>query len=174
MRYDNYQELNSIFWNNLNTEKIEMLTNLVDENKGVLYSSRHRELIQKILDNSSFNNVLAPAFGLGLTISSVKNKRIVAFEENDSFYKLAKLIWEDKDINLINSDFLREDVVDKYEAIIFTSPCGWVKTAERGVRLEREYINKALNCLDNNGIMVVTVPSNVLTATLWQETRQII
>lgn len=170
---NNYHELNNIFWNSLNYEKNKMLADYLDKNEELLYSSKHRKLIQKILENRSCHNILAPAFGVGMTISWMEGKKIVAFEQNVSTYDLAKLIWEGKEINLYNCDFLNEDIKDKFDTIIFTSPYGWVRTVSgKSIRLEREYINKALSCLDENGLLVMTVPSNVLTAHLWQDTRE--
>lgn len=103
----------------------------------------------------------------------MENKIIVGYEKNEELYVIANKLWENKNGVIINRDFLEEKIKHKYDAIIFTTPCGWISSeGKRSIRLEKDYINKSLDCLAKNGIMVITVPSNVLTAPLFQELRE--
>lgn len=168
-----YNELNKFFWNSLNDEKIDVLEKCHRSKQGFFYSPIQRELFKKVLENKTFQSVLAPVFGMGILLSWMENKNIVAFEDNADIYELSQNIWENRNADIIKGNFLETGIVGKFDAIIFTSPCGWVKReGGKSNRLESEYINTSLDHLAEQGTMVVTIPNNVLTASLWHETRE--
>ncbi len=167
-----YHELKSIFGTKLDNKNCFELLDLFNSGK-ILFSSDHSKLIQKILEEKNFETVLAPTFDLGTTIAWMENKKIVAYEKNSSEFELSKQIWKKKDINIVNREFYKEEITDKFDVIIYTTPWGYVKKENgKTTRLEKEYITKALDCLNDDGLLVVTVPSGVLTTRAWQDNRQ--
>ncbi|CZQ82316.1 restriction endonuclease subunit S [Trichococcus collinsii] len=167
-----HHELKSIFGTKLDTKKFDEVSDLLNSGK-ILFSSDHSKLIQKILENKIFETVLAPTLNLGTTLAWLENKKIIAYEKNSSEYELSKQLFGNRDINIVNRDFYNEEIKDKFDVIIYTTPWGNVKKDNgKTARLEKEYINKALDCLNDDGLLVVTVPSSVLENRTWQDTRQ--
>lgn len=66
---NNFNELNSMFWNSLDNEKISKLDEIFNSNHEIYYSPILRELISEILKRREYSYVLIPAFNMGTSIT---------------------------------------------------------------------------------------------------------
>lgn len=170
MRGNISYELNRVFGNNLSEQGIELVSRYL-RNRNISFSAIQVDLICKILGNEVVGSVLAPIFEFSITSSWVEDKRIVVYEENSEIIDLSKDIWLNKNADILNENFLDKYIKEKFSAIVLTCPSGWIRRdGQRSIRLEKEYINKCLDNLSENGTFVVTVPSNFLTAPLFSDT----
>lgn len=167
-----FEELNNIFWGNLDGNIMQDFEACFNTNVIFPCSLELRDLVREILIKQEYRSVLVPAYNLGNSLSWVEDdKKIVGFEQNVDIFNLTKRIWNNKGVDLLQDDFINALICGKFDAIVYTSPCGWVKRDGHNIGLEERYLTKSLDILQKDGIIIVTVPNNVLTAPLWQDIR---
>jgi len=123
------------------------------------------KIVEKIVKNKNPKKLLDPFAGPGLLLSDIPKMEKVGYESNKKLFELADLLNPKADI--INKNFLEEDITSQYEAIIALS-------MPLGDRIKGyDYcIKKMLKLLVKEGILLFIIPNNFLTAPAYEGLRQ--
>ncbi len=160
MQIDLFEEKYNEFERNSNS--------FFDRNKGIFkYNKQVLNLL--CLLNSSIKSelTLIPNGGTG-DIALCADKSDVYFASTNSIENV-KMCPSLKYANAYLADFIDIDIVGKYQSIILNPPIG---VRDKRGNLEELYIEKSLSLLAEDGVAIILVQQNFLTAPAYRKTRE--
>ncbi len=123
------------------------------------------ELITRISNLFKFSKMLDPACGLGNLLNLQSDEIIkVGYDRDNRCIQIAMQLVGDKKTKLICEDFLSAKIEEKFDMIVSDIPFGRENKSNSVTKIiEKEYMNKCLDLLDKDGVMIIVIPDTILT-----------
>lgn len=135
------------------------------------------EVISKIIENftnhSNFANAIVLNSNFGEISSKLqKIKNVVNVDSNSNRVEISKYL--NPNLTFINEDPLQYNSIEKFDLAVTFPPLG--QRLEINVRHTQNklHIEKALGLLNKNGVAIIVMPGNFLTAPIYLNTRNFI
>ena len=116
------------------------------------------------------NNVVDLSCGLGNILFHIDYCNSLGFEINKNIVDIAKFI--SPNINIQNTDSINQDYKEKFDAIISHFPFGKIQIDGRKDDIENIFIQKSIQLLNKNGVLICLVPEKLLYSTTNEYFRQ--
>jgi hypothetical protein len=141
----------------------EDIENHLSSNQRFNYNSTQNDvalLMSQIGRIYNPQNLADVSCGLGNILIHCDFCNVVGYDINKNIIDIAKFI--SPQINFINTDSLKITDKNKYDAIVSHFPYGRVQIDGRKDDFESAFINKSLEILNENGVLICLVPERFL------------
>jgi predicted RNA methylase len=120
------------------------------------------------------NNVLDPACGACQILSKVNYcNNLKGIEQNSKLAELAKIL--NPNVNIDTGDYLSSDNNEKFDQIILNPPFGVrMQISNKQEASEGLFIQKSLDSLNYNGVLIAIVPNTFLFSQRFEVLRKLI
>lgn len=159
--------------------KLNNITNLTDLESLVNRTRQNGchyvpEVISKIIEDSAnlhnFKNAIILNSNFGEISTKLKNiKNVVSIDYNSNQIEISKYL--NPNLTFVNQDPLQYPLHEKFDFVFSFPPLGQRLEINGRQTLNELYINKALGLLNQNGIAIIILPGNFLTAPIYSNTR---
>ena len=127
------------------------------------YFTTNIELKEKIFEFILNNplNILEPSIGQGDLVEFILNKNSDVIFDMYEIDNTIKLLNKIEKVNVIYTDFIKENINKKYKTIIGNPP--YIKTKKGNIYID--FIEKCFNLLDTDGELIFIIPSDFFKLT---------
>ena len=142
------------------------------------------------IDLTKYNKILEPSCGTGQFIDSIikkkSNAKITGVEFDDTiFQSISKIYKTNKNIKLINHDFLNWETEEKFDLIVGNPPYFEFKPSSNIKKLYGDvicgraniyslFIKKSIDLLNPNGLLIFVIPTSILSSAYFKNIRNYI